>query len=71
MRVPDLPHLRVVRAFEKAGFRVTRQSGHIAMHNAERNVMAIIPRHNPVKRSTLRRILREVDMSLEDFLKLL
>jgi len=41
------------------------------MHNAERNVMAIIPRHNPVKRSTLRRILREVDMSLEDFLKLL
>ena len=71
MRVPDLPHQRVVRAFEKAGFRVVRQSGHIAMHNAERNVMAIIPRHNPVKRSTLRRILREVGMPREEFLDLI
>jgi predicted RNA binding protein YcfA (HicA-like mRNA interferase family) len=69
--VPDLPHLRIVRAFEKAGFRIVRQSGHIAMHNADRNVMAIIPRHNPVKRSTLRRILREVDMPLDEFLELL
>jgi hypothetical protein len=41
------------------------------MHHADKNVMAIIPRHNPVKRSTLRRILREVDMPLEDFLELL
>jgi hypothetical protein len=41
------------------------------MHNAERHVMAIVPRHNPVKRTTLLRLLKEIGLPLEDFLKLL
>jgi hypothetical protein len=41
------------------------------MHNADRDVMAIIPRHNPVKRNTLARILKEIDVPLEEFLELL
>jgi predicted RNA binding protein YcfA (HicA-like mRNA interferase family) len=71
VRVPDLSSQRIARALEKAGFVVVRQGKHIAMHNAERNVMAIVPRHNPVKRNTLARILKEVDLKLEDFLELL
>jgi len=62
---------RIVRALEKASFVVVRQGKHTAMHNAERNVMAIIPRHNPVKRNTLARILKEIDVPLDEFLELL
>jgi predicted RNA binding protein YcfA (HicA-like mRNA interferase family) len=70
-KLPDLSHQRVVRAFRKAGFVVIRQSKHIAMYNEERRVVAIIPRHNPVKRTTLLRILKEVNMSPEEFQRML
>ena len=69
-RVPDLSHQRIVRALTRAGFVVMRQGKHIAMHSQERNVIAIIPRHNPVKRTTLTRILKEIDMSPEEFREL-
>lgn len=70
-RVPDLSHQRVVRALERAGFVVVRQGKHISMYSDERKVMAIIPRHNPVKRTTLAQIMKEIDMSLGEFLELL
>ena len=69
--VPEMPHLRIVRALERAGFRVIRQGKHISMHSEERNVMAVIPRHNPVKRNTLARILREIGMPIQEFRELL
>ncbi len=69
--VPDLSHQRIIRAFERGGFRIIRQGKHVAMYRQERNVMAIIPRHTPVRRRTLARILREIDMSTEEFRALL
>lgn len=41
------------------------------MYSPERNVVATIPRHNPVKRSTLLRILKEIGMTVEEFRELL
>lgn len=70
-RVPDLSHQRIVRALGRAGFVVIRQGKHISMYSEERKVVAIIPRHNPVKRTTLARILKEIDMDLEEFRELL
>ena len=70
-RVPDLSHQRVVRALGRAGFVVIRQGKHISMYSEERKVVAIIPRHNPVKRTTLARILKDIDMDLEEFRELL
>ncbi len=69
-KVPELSHQRVVRALQRAGFILRRQGKHISMHHPARNVVAIIPRHNPVKRSTLARILKEIDMSVEEFIEL-
>jgi len=37
------------------------------MYDPARNVVAVIPRHNPVKRSTLAHILKEIDMSVDEF----
>jgi hypothetical protein len=41
------------------------------MYHPGKNVVAIIPRHNPVKRSTLAHILKEIDMTVDDFRSLL
>lgn len=70
-RVPDLSHQRIVRALEKGGFRIIRQGKYISMYSADKRVVAVIPRHNPVKRTTLARILKEIDLSVEEFLELL
>ena len=69
-RLPDLSHQRVVRALSKAGFVVRRQGKHISMHNEERNVMAIIPRQNPVKRATLAQLLKDIGLSADEFTEL-
>jgi len=66
-KVPELSHRRVVRALERAGFVLKRQGPHISMHHPEKNVVAIIPRHDPVKRSTLARILKDIGMTVEEF----
>jgi predicted RNA binding protein YcfA (HicA-like mRNA interferase family) len=66
-KVPELSHQRVVRALERAGFVLKRQGRHTSMHHPEKNVLAIIPRHNPVKRSTLAHILKEIDITVEEF----
>ncbi len=66
--VPVLPHQRVVRAFEKAGFRVLRQGKHVVM--TDDRAIITIPRHNPVNRWTLAGIIREAGLSLDEFRKL-
>ena len=66
--VPILPHLRVVRALKKAGFRVLRQGKHVVVTNDE--AIITIPRHNPVNRWTLAGILKDADLTVEEFRKL-
>lgn len=46
VRVPGVNHLDVVKALQKVGFHVARQSKHIVMTDG-RHVVTI-PRHNPV-----------------------
>ena len=66
-KVPELSHQRIVRALERAGFVLRRQGKHISMHHPEKNVVATIPRHNPVRRGTLARILKEIDLGVDEF----
>jgi predicted RNA binding protein YcfA (HicA-like mRNA interferase family) len=68
-KLPDIPHLHAVRALEKAGFRIVRQSKHIVMSNGSR--VLTIPRNNPVNAYTMAGIVRDAGLSLEDFRKLL
>ena len=48
-----------------------RQGKHISMYHSEKNVVAIVPRQNPVKRGTLARILKEIDISVDEFRELI
>jgi predicted RNA binding protein YcfA (HicA-like mRNA interferase family) len=68
-KIPGVPHLKAVRALEKAGFRVVRQSKHIVMSDGVR--ILTIPRHDPVNAFTLGGIVRDAGLTEEEFRKLL
>ena len=62
---------RVVRAFQRAGWKISRQKGsHVIMEKAGFDPTLSIPVHKgkDVKRGTLRDLIRDAGMSIEDFL---
>lgn len=74
MKVPSLSYKRVIKALEKAGFQVVRQRGsHIRMERqlGEKRIIVIVPAHIPIKRFTLAHILKDAQISLEEFLDLI
>jgi predicted RNA binding protein YcfA (HicA-like mRNA interferase family) len=68
-KLPGIPHLEAVRAFEKAGFHIARQGKHIVMTNGFCTLT--VPRHNPVNAFTLGRIVQDAGLTIEAFRKYL
>jgi len=64
-KIPGIHHLDAVRALEKAGFRVLRQSKHIVMSNGQRIIT--VPRHNPVNAITMGGIVRDSGLTVDEF----
>jgi predicted RNA binding protein YcfA (HicA-like mRNA interferase family) len=68
-KLPGINHLDAVRAFEKAGFAVVRQSKHIVMSDGAR--ILTVPRNNPINAFTLGGLVRDAGLTVEAFRKLL
>jgi predicted RNA binding protein YcfA (HicA-like mRNA interferase family) len=68
-KIPGVPHLKAVRALEKAGFSIARQGKHIVMSDGRRIVT--IPRHDPVNAYTMGGIAQDAGLTVEKFKKLL
>ncbi|MCW5548534.1 MAG: type II toxin-antitoxin system HicA family toxin [Opitutaceae bacterium] len=68
-RLPGINQRDAVRVFEKLGYKVARQSGHIVMSNG--SVRLIIPRHNPINAITMGAIARDAGLSPDQFRALL
>lgn len=68
--MPKLPHVSgnaVVRAVERLGFEKIRQSGsHVIMRRASKG--CVVPMHSEVKVGTLAGVLRQADVSHEEFI---
>ena len=67
----DAPRRKVIRAFERLGFRLIREGNHIAMlrENPDGSRTPLtMPNHRTIEGSTLRTILRQANISREDFL---
>jgi predicted RNA binding protein YcfA (HicA-like mRNA interferase family) len=58
-----------VRVFEKLGFGIARQSGHIIMTNGKKRL--VVPRHNPINAITRGGIAKNAGLTPEQFRDLL
>ncbi|HNQ88274.1 MAG TPA: type II toxin-antitoxin system HicA family toxin [Verrucomicrobiota bacterium] len=71
-KLPRVSGEQVVAALRRIGFRVRRQHGsHIIMRRDEPFAQTVVPAHRELDRGTLRAILRQIDLSVEDFIRLL
>ena len=68
-KLAGINHLKAVRALEKTGFYIIRQSKHIVMSDGIRQVT--IPRNNPIKAFTMGGIIQDAGLTIEEFRKLL
>lgn len=68
----DAPKAKVIKTFEKLGFRLVREGNHIAMSRENvdgTRISLTMPNHRTLKSSTLRTILSQAGISRDDFLK--
>jgi len=71
-KLPQVSSRVCITALEKAGFRVVRQKGsHIVLHRQNPFAQTVVPERKTIGKGLLRSILRQADLSVEDFLKLL
>jgi predicted RNA binding protein YcfA (HicA-like mRNA interferase family) len=68
-KLAGVNHLQAVRALEKVGFSIIRQSKHIVMSDGVRQVT--IPRNNPIKAFTMGGIIKDAGLTVEEFRDLL
>jgi|TARA_B110000977_G_scaffold182571_1_gene244328 predicted RNA binding protein YcfA (HicA-like mRNA interferase family) len=68
-KLSGIQQREAIRVFEKIGFKIKRQSGHIVMSNG--NIRLTIPRHNPINAITMGHIAKDAGLSPEQFKALL
>ncbi len=70
--MPKLPATwakKVIKALEKLGFKVYRQTGsHIHLWNEERNLVVTVPNHPELAKGTLISIMKQARMEKKDFI---
>jgi len=71
--MPKLPHIsgaQAVKALERLGFAVARQSGsHIILRKGA--IGCVVPNHKEIKVGTLAGILRQAGVSADEFMRML
>lgn len=69
MKLPQISGIEVVKRLKKLGFVVTRQKGsHVRLEKTGEKVIKLtVPLNNPIKKGTLNRILKDAEITLEEF----
>ena len=71
MKLPVMSGIDVVKSFSKAGWEVARQRGsHIIMKKEGVDVLLTVPRKKEVKRGTLRSLIADSGLTVEEFIKM-
>ena len=71
-KLPKISGQDCVKALEQAGFYFKRQRGsHIVLRRDDPFAQVVIPNHKQLDRGTLRGIIRQADLSVDEFLNLL
>ncbi|GAB1488644.1 hypothetical protein MASR2M8_10900 [Opitutaceae bacterium] len=64
-RIPGISQPSAIRVFEKLGYKIVRQSGHVVMSNGK--VRLVIPRHSPINAITMGSIARDAGLTPDQF----
>lgn len=71
-KLPRISGKECIKALEKIGFYQKRQqSSHIIMRRDEPFTQVVVPDHQELATGTLRAIIRDSDLSVEEFVSLL
>jgi len=68
-KLPGIRHRDAIRVFEKLGYRIIRQTGHIVMSNGETRL--VIPRASTIDPYTMGAIARDAGLTPDEFRRLL
>ena len=69
---PLLSGKEIVKAFIRIGYhQVSQRGSHIKICNDTKEITLIIPDHKEVDRWTLKGILKDADISVEEFIKII
>ncbi len=72
MPLPIVSGAQAVRAFERAGWRVSRRRGsHIILTKPGTFNTLSVPDHDELDRDTLRSLIRKADLTVDEFTTLL
>ncbi|MEA1944726.1 MAG: type II toxin-antitoxin system HicA family toxin [Euryarchaeota archaeon] len=71
-KLPVISGIKAVKAFSKAGWVVSRQTrNHIIMEKVGSAVTLSVPKHRELKRGTLRDLIKDAGLTVEEFIELL
>ena len=71
-KLPSISGRACIKALERAGFVVRRQEGsHVILRRSQPFAQLVVPDHKELDRGTLRAIIRQADLTVEEFLGLL
>jgi predicted RNA binding protein YcfA (HicA-like mRNA interferase family) len=74
MKLPILSALKVIKILEKGGFQILRQKGsHISLYKKtkKKTTLVVVPNKKEIKVGTLIGILKQANLTREEFLDLL
>jgi predicted RNA binding protein YcfA (HicA-like mRNA interferase family) len=71
-KLPVVSGVQCIKVLEKAGFVVYRQRGsHITLVRTDPKAQTTVPNHKELDRGTLRAIIRQAGLSVDEFVALL
>ena len=71
-KLPVISGMKAVKAFQKAGWMVKRQTGsHIIMEKIGYIATLSVPNHKEIKRGTLRNLIKDAELTIDQFLEFL
>lgn len=68
-KLPGVSHTQAIKAFQKVGFEVIRQSGHVIMSDGVTTL--VIPRSNSINSYIMFALVRDAGLTVDQFRKLL
>ncbi len=71
-KLPSISGKECIKALEKIGFyQKRRESSHIIMRRDDPFSQVVVPDHDQIAKGTLRAIIRDIDLTVEEFIALL